>query len=129
VLDTTLARRIARAHGFQRTGSRIQERIKSLALSRYASSEEAVGTFYWPPGVLPDTVISFRWPADDGQARHLDEICEQELRSLAQHVLAQDKSGEDAITTMARQIGLSRLTAGSRGRLQQVLQGLTGQAP
>lgn len=129
VLDTTLARRIARAHGFQRTGSRIQERIKSLALSRYASSEEAVGTFYWPPGVLPDTVIPFRWPADDGQARHLDEICEQELRSLAQHVLAQDKSGEDAITTMARQIGLSRLTAGSRGRLQQVLQGLTGQAP
>lgn len=31
VLDAVLARRIARAHGFQRTGNRIQERVERIA--------------------------------------------------------------------------------------------------
>ncbi|MCA8917265.1 MAG: DUF3320 domain-containing protein, partial [Planctomycetes bacterium] len=51
VLDAVLARRIARAHGFQRTGSRIQARVESIARERFGSTEEAGGIFYWPDGV------------------------------------------------------------------------------
>lgn len=48
VRDSVLARRIARAHGWQRTGSRIQERVDALAVKTHRATREDVGTFYWP---------------------------------------------------------------------------------
>jgi len=121
VLDAVLARRIARAHGFQRTGSRIQERVEQIAKQRFGNTEESAGTFYWPDGMTPDAEVSFRWPADEDSARGVEEICEQELRSLARRVISSGKSGEEALIAMAREIGLMKLRAASRGRLEAVL--------
>ena len=121
VLDAVLARRIARAHGFQRTGSRIQARVESIARERFGNTEEAAGTFYWPDGVTPGAEVAFRWPADDDSARGVEEICEQELVSLARWITSAGKSGDDALIAMAREIGLGRLRAASRGRLETVL--------
>jgi hypothetical protein len=56
VRDTVLARRIARAHGWQRTGARIQDRVSSIALSCLKSTEEDVGVFFW----THDRVLRFR---------------------------------------------------------------------
>lgn len=42
VLDTVLARRIARAHCWQRTGSRIQERVDALATKAHRTTQEDV---------------------------------------------------------------------------------------
>ena len=45
---TDLARRIARMHGFQRTGSRIQERVEQMALQVCSVTEGPGGCFYLP---------------------------------------------------------------------------------
>jgi len=121
VLDAVLARRIARAHGFQRTGSRIQERVEQIARRRFEATEEAGGTFYWPQGVDTKAEFEFRWPSDEDSARGIEEICEPELVSLARWVLGKGMTGEEALVVMARAIGLLKLRAASRGKLEAAL--------
>ena len=48
VAGTDLARRIARMHGFQRTGSRIQDRVEQMALQVCSVTEGPGGRFYGP---------------------------------------------------------------------------------
>ncbi len=122
ILDTVLARRIARAHGFARTGARIQERVEQRAAGEFASTEEdGVGTFYWPKHMDPGSAVPYRSPPEDTAFRGVEEICMQELASLAQQIRGQGLSGEDALITMARELGLQRLRAASRGRLEAAL--------
>lgn len=122
ILDTVLARRIARAHGFARTGARIQERVEQRAAGEFASTEEdGVGTFYWPKHMEPGSAVPYRAPLEDGAFRGVEEICIQELVSLAQQIRRQGLSNEDALITMARELGLQRLRAASRGRLEKAL--------
>ncbi len=121
VLDAVLARRIARAHGFQRTGSRIQERVEQIARKMFATTEESVGTFYWPREMTAGAEVAFRWLASEEGARGVAEICEQELLTLARWTLNSGKSGEDAVIAMAREVGLLQLRAASRGRLEAAL--------
>ena len=121
VLDAVLARRIARAHGFQRTGSRIQERVEQIARRLFDSTEEDGGTFYWPRGVDTHVEFAFRWPVDEDSARGVEEICEPELVSLARWVIGKGVSGEEALVAMAREIGLMKLRAASRGKLEAAL--------
>lgn len=122
VLDTVLGRRIARAHGFQRTGSRIQDRVDAIALRRFRTTQDEAGTFYWLAAAAPGGSQNFRWPSDDDNARGIDEICDQELRSLAHHIRQKSGlSGEAAVVAMARALGLQKLRAGSRTRLESLL--------
>lgn len=121
VLDAVVARRIARAHGFQRTGSRIQERVEQIARRVFKTTEEAGGTFYWPCEMEPCNELAFRWPADEESTRGVEEICEAELLSLARLVLQRGHSGQEALIAMARELGLQRLREASRGRLEGVL--------
>lgn len=119
-----LARRIARAHGFQRTGKRIQERVESLAAATLACTEEDIGTFYWPAGTQAGSDIAFRPPGDESNVRGVEEICLPELQTLARAVRATGKSGEDAVSAMAREAGLLRPRASSKARLEKALAGL-----
>jgi hypothetical protein len=119
VLDAVLARRIARAHGWQRTGAKIQERVEALAAKSHVSTEENVGTFYWARGRGPDVPVSFR-RADDGM-RTVDEICMEELTSLATQIISSGFRGDDAILGMARELGLQRLRSASRERLEKAM--------
>lgn len=121
VLDAVLARRIARAHGFQRTGSRIQERVEQIARRLFDVTEDAGGSFYWPRGVDTEAAFAFRWPTDEDSARGVEEICEPELVSLGRWVRGKGKSGEEALVAMAREMGLMKLRAASRERLEQAL--------
>lgn len=122
VLDAVLARRIARAHGWLRTGTRIRERIEGLASQAYSTTKEDVGTFYWPNGVDPMTPVVFRRSTD--AARAVDEICLEELVALAHEVLVLADSGseDDRIVAMARRAGLHALRAPSRARLEKAMQ-------
>jgi hypothetical protein len=121
VLDAVLARRIARTHGFQRTGRRIQERVEKIAQRLFKTTEEASGTFYWPRELELCGEIAFRWPADDDSTRGVEEICEAELLSLARLVLHRGHAEQDALIAMARELGLQRLREASRGRLESAL--------
>lgn len=122
ILDVVLARRIARAHGFQRTGNRIQDRVEQIARRLSEFTEETGGTFYWPKSVWVAADVAFRWPTGDDSARGVEEICEFELVSLARWVLARGRSGEEALVAMARELGLLKLRSSSRGRLEAALQ-------
>ncbi|MCB1996399.1 MAG: DUF3320 domain-containing protein [Burkholderiaceae bacterium] len=122
ILDAVLARKIARAHGFARTGSRIQERVEQRAAGEFAVTEEdGVGTFYWPKHVEPGSAVPYRAPLEEGASRGVEEICLQELRSLARQIRDLGLAGEDAVIAMARELGLQRLRAASRGRLEKAL--------
>ncbi|MGQ5242447.1 DUF3320 domain-containing protein, partial [Xanthomonas arboricola] len=125
VLDALLARRIARAHGWLRTGGRIRERVFQLARARYRTTDEEVGTFYWPEHRDPATEPPFRAPADEDSVRAADEISLQELASLARAMIARGAQGESIYTAMARELGLQKLGAASRARLALALQSIS----
>lgn len=117
VLDTVLARRIARAHGWQRTGARIQERVEKLARNARQTTEEDVGTFYWAPGRGPEMPIVFRRPIGEA-VRAVDEICMSELAELAREVQNRGKLADSVVLTMARDLGLQRTGTAVRTRLE-----------
>ena len=118
-LDSVLARRIARAHGWQRTGARIQDRVSILAASHLRTTHESVGSFFWPRSQLPDAPLAFRGGSEDG--RSVDEICMPELVALAKNVVAGGASGDSAVVAMARQLGQQRVRAAGRGRFEEAL--------
>lgn len=53
--------------------------------------------------------------------RSVEEVCEAELTSLARGVLSRGCGGQDALISMARELGLQRLREASRGRLEDAL--------
>jgi len=122
VLGSVLSQRIARAHGWQRTGARIRKRVQALADSRYRITDENVGRFYWPGHLDPTVVPPFRMPADEESIRSVDEISLPELTALAHQILAQGIQGEDVCSAMARTLGLQKLRAASRARLEKAVQ-------
>lgn len=121
ILDALLARRIARVHGWLRTGARIRERVWQLAGLRYRTTEEEVGSFYWPQHLDPSTEPPFRAPADEDSIRSADEISLPELISLARQLRTQGVQGEAVYHAMARKLGLQQLRAVSRARLESAV--------
>lgn len=117
VRDEVLARRIARAHSWSRTGSRIQDRVVRLAESQFVARKEDVGTFFWPKGSDGTEVIGFR-RSPVGNARSVDEISLSELTSLASKLRGDGHDEEAALALMARELGLLKLRAASRERLR-----------
>lgn len=120
VLDLVLARRISRAHGWQRTGSRIQERVEEIARKVFKTTEESIGTFYWPTSVPPGSEVAFRTPGPDTQ-RSMDEVCMEELVALAASTAEATATDDENLVAMARELGILRLRASSRGRLEEAL--------
>lgn len=119
IRDDVLAREVARAHGFARTGNRIKERVLEL-LPDVTVTEESVGTFLWP-GSVAQECVPFRYPSDDGVRRSLDEIAMPELVGLVREHpgLA---AGDDPALSLSREIGLARLARAARQRLEEALQ-------
>lgn len=120
VLDLAMARRISRAHGWQRTGARIQERVEEIARRAFKTTEESVGTFYWPEHLAPGSQVPFRHVSPDTQ-RSMDETCMEELVELARAVIDPTAPDDDNLVAMARELGLMRLRASSRGRIEEAL--------
>lgn len=126
VLSSVLARRVSRAHGWQRTGSRIQDHVEAIAHTLFQSSVEEVGTFFWPDTLPPGSKVSFRGPVD-GQQRAVDEVCMEELRDLAQQASSVSTDEDDCLVKMARRLGIQRLRAASRSRLTVALHSVVEQ--
>ncbi|MGC8154057.1 DUF3320 domain-containing protein [Pseudomonas paraeruginosa] len=118
VLDTSLARRIARAHGWTRTGARIRDRVVSVADRVHRKVEEDAGHFYWPSRLPNCEAVVYRRPADADNTRPVDEICSLELLALARALADQSLIGEGLLYAMARELGLSKVSASTRTRIQ-----------
>lgn len=119
ILDVILARRIARAHGWVRTGSKIRERVSAMAQRTHRMTTDEVGEFYWPSHLTDASAVVCRRPVDEASIRPVDEICGDELAALARELFAKGKVGEALLHAMARELGLQKLTASSRLRLEK----------
>lgn len=117
VRDEVLARRIARAHGWSRTGSRIQDRVMDLVKVHYETEREPVGLFVWPKRETARE-LKFRRPAE-GTARSVEEISLAELTALASEWKRRGYDMEAGVSAMGRDIGLRKLGTASRERLEQ----------
>lgn len=118
IRDDALARELARAHGFARTGNRIKDRVLHL-LPNVIVTEASVGRFLWPGSQAQDS-IPFRYSTDDADRRSLDEIPLAELIGLVrEHPLL--AASDDPAIALAREIGLARLARGARARLEEAL--------
>ncbi|WP_232465454.1 DUF3320 domain-containing protein [Burkholderia ubonensis] len=118
VRDEVLARRIARAHGWSRTGSRILNRVVDLASKHFDAETEDVGLFIWPKTVGDKASLAFRSPLP-GATRPVDEVSIAELRTLATKLQAEGHDEESGLNAMSRELGLLRLRGASRERLEQ----------
>jgi very-short-patch-repair endonuclease len=113
-----LAQRIARAHGWLRTGGRIRERI-DLHLRGYDTTTESSGVFLWKKDGVSD-ILPYRTPANDSSRRLIPDIPLAELASVA--VANPDLLDmPDPARELARLIGVERLAANSRSRLEEAL--------
>lgn len=117
IRDEVLARRIARAHSWSRTGARIQDRVVRLAEKHFLSRKEDVGVFFWPKESSDGELVRFRRP-QSGNTRSVDEVSLSELTSLASQFRRGGHDEESALPLMARELGLLKLRAASRERLQ-----------
>lgn len=120
IREDVLAREVARAHGFGRTGNRIKQRVLDL-LPEVTSTEETVGRFLWPASSAQESV-PFRYASDEGERRSLDEIAMPELIGLVREHAALAESDDPALA-LARVIGLARLARSARERLEEALEG------
>lgn len=125
--EERLARQIARMHGWQRTGARIQARVGLLATHAYGTTQEDVGRFYWPKHLADMDNVPIRKGLDKLD-RSLNEIAMPELVSLCRAYVESGVDASSAIIQVARDLGLSRLKSGARERLELAMQQATTEA-
>ncbi|TJV46258.1 MAG: DUF3320 domain-containing protein [Mesorhizobium sp.] len=113
-----LAQRIARAHGWLRTGGRIRERI-DLHLRDLDLTQESSGEFIWKKGLVSDSV-PYRQPASEEARRSIADL---PLAELASVVIENPELLEmpDPARDLARILGVERLAAVSRARLLEAI--------
>ncbi|MGV1760810.1 DUF3320 domain-containing protein [Rhizobium sp. A22-96] len=113
-----LAQRLSRAHGWLRTGGRIRERI-DLHLRGLDTTLESSGEFIWKKGAISD-IVPYRQPASEDARRSIADI---PLAELAFVVLNNpDLLDEpDPARELARLLGVERLAAVSRSRLDEAI--------
>ena len=116
ILDGLLVQRISRAHGFQKAGRIIRERIMKLVEKTYIVRNDPVGgVFIWDGAGSPAKWSSYRTPDPDSaeSIRGIDEIASEELWAASRHC-----AGEDVPVEVSRRFGIRRLSASNRERLE-----------
>jgi very-short-patch-repair endonuclease len=118
--EMVLFRRVARAWGLERTGSRIVERLKNLIPRDLRRTDEGGNTFYWPKDARPTNWSDCRvCDHHEASRRHTDEVCLEELSGLALHVLkhAGESPRADIARAVCRLLGMARTPAESEARV------------
>jgi very-short-patch-repair endonuclease len=115
VKDDVLVERIARAHGFLRSGNRIRERVLFLTQSaHYLLQEEEGATFVWSDAATAASWSLARYPATSEDCRSIEEIALPELAAAFPRV-----NPGAYLAQVARNFGVKRLSAQARVRLER----------
>ncbi len=116
-----LAERIARAHGFLRTGKAIRSRVWAAVGDARPMSEEPDGTrIVWPAGAVPCDVMAYRGARVDGEERSWDATPYPERLGLAIAVV-QAYGVETGVVALAKELGIGRLREVRRRELEALL--------
>ena len=118
VRDEILVERIARAHGIQRNGRRVRDRVLSIARGCAHMQEEGLtgGAFVWPDGETAETWTKARYPATNTDVRQLEDIALPEIAAALRECASADRAVE-----AARRFGVRRLSSVARSRLDRAV--------
>jgi hypothetical protein len=117
IAETALVQRIARAHGFQRAGRIIRDRVMQLVNRYHHAAEDGLGeAFIWMDATALDGWQDFRLPATSDDIRQIEEIAVRELA-----MAARSSRAEDVVVDIARQFGIRRLSNSARRRIEAAL--------
>ncbi len=111
-----LARRVAQAHGWQRTGKRIHAQVQKN-LGDIESHPEFETVFVWASGSHSD-----RTPFQGLNGRPIREISRTEIGSLIDVHVRDLANEEDSILALARLLGIRRLAKDARAYLSACTQ-------
>ena len=115
IRDTLLVERIARAHGFRRSGRLIRERLMTLARAAVHPEAEPDGTiFLWPDAVAATSWDRARYPHTSADIRPLEDIALPELTAALRGC-----TSDDPVTEAARAFGVRRVSDVGRERLRR----------
>jgi hypothetical protein len=117
-----ISERVARAHGFQRTGSEIKRVLWRAIGSQRASSRcpQSVTTF-WPEGLPPSDHVPYRGNKVGGHPREWDHTPYAERLGLAVEVMT-NTDDASSLGEIASRIGLSRLRDKTKQELLALLE-------
>lgn len=117
ILDAVLIQRVARAHGFQRAGRLIRDRVINLVHRHHHIRPDPVGgQFVWLNQHDVSEWAQYRLPRSADHIRQIEEIAFEELRAASRIYLPGDQ-----LVEIARLFGVRRLSAQARERLEGVL--------
>jgi hypothetical protein len=117
-----LVQRIARAHGFQRSGRLIRERVLDLTeQNHYLRSDPVDGQFVWHSESDVANWNSYRIAGALDDARSVEEIAAEELLIVASLISAGDRPLE-----IAKAFGVKRLTSAARERIELAMKSMPG---
>ena len=91
-----------------------------MALQQHSETREDVGAFFWFGPSGQGAVLQWRRAADDA-GRPVDEICMEELCALARCSRQRGHVDDALLVAMARELGLAKLRAASRARLERAV--------
>ncbi len=117
IRDDLLVERIARAHGFKRSGGRIRDRVLTLVrAAAHLETEQSGSVFVWPDAAAAQAWDRARYPATSEDIRAIEEIALVELTAALRACAAGDHP-----TEAARSFGIRRLSAAARDRLHKAM--------
>lgn len=111
--------RLARAHGFQRTGPQIESTVWAACRRVREHIETPDGhKVFWPEGVVPQPSVEFRGLGVGGTAREWSEVPYPEKVWLVQAVW--DRRPSDPVRVVAEQVGVRRVTEQFRAEIERI---------
>ncbi|WP_114945276.1 DUF3320 domain-containing protein [Microvirga calopogonii] len=114
-----LVTRIARAHGFLRSGSKIVDRVMFAIDRRLPRTREGEREVLWPAGSDPKRILALRRSA--GEDRDHNDIPLIELASLAMPHLKKGREVDEIVASMRHHFGLARLHEPTRARFEEAI--------
>jgi hypothetical protein len=119
IYDDVLVTRIARAHGFQRSGSNIQSLVLASVDGRFSRTKEEGREVFWKEGSRTDIPVPYRLSSKDVRS-HAD-IPIIELAGLAGPFVRLRMNDEQVLRRMAEQFELGRLREAARTRFETAI--------
>jgi very-short-patch-repair endonuclease len=120
IYEDVLVARIARAHGFQRSGDRIQNAISKVVGRKYRRTQDDGRAVVWANN-SPETGLLSPYRRSQPEIRSHADVPIAELASLALPFIRVRLSDDDILYRMANHFQLGRLREATRVRFQSAI--------
>jgi len=119
IYEDVLVARIARAHGFQRSGDRIQRAVSKVVGRKYRKTQDDGRTVVWGENSTETVLVAYR--KSQSEVRSHTDTPVAELASLALPYIRVRLADDDILYRMADHFQLGRLREPTRVRFQSAI--------